>query len=140
MTIAGFKITPEHVVHLRTERLVMRRFTLEDDQLIVDLDSDPEVVRWVGNPEPTTLAVVHDRIFKNVLAWYDKGPNHGYWATHEIATGDFIGWFHFRPAKLPPHELELGYLGMLHERQELEDGKIVDWYAVSPTQYAAARR
>jgi hypothetical protein len=63
MTIRGALLRPEHVVHLRTERLVMRRFSLEDPDLIVDLDSDPEVVRWVGQLEPTT----HERVEQTIM-------------------------------------------------------------------------
>lgn len=189
MDITGFKLSPLHDVLLRSERLVMRRFTREDPGLIVELDSDPEVVRWVGNPEPTTLAVVDNRIFPRFFAWYDKGPNHGYWAAHEIATGDFIGWFHYRPAKNPPHEVELGYrlrraawgkgyategsralltrgfdelhdprvvaeafrphlasihvmkkLGMVFDREEMEDGVPVDWYAIDAPTWVARER
>jgi RimJ/RimL family protein N-acetyltransferase len=107
--VPGFLLTPEHVVHLRTERLVMRRFTRDDVDLLVELDSDPAVTRYVGLTEPTTPAVVEGRILPTFLGWYEKHPAHGYWATHETATGAFIGWFHYRPTKSAPHELELGY-------------------------------
>jgi RimJ/RimL family protein N-acetyltransferase len=107
--LPGFLLTPAHVVHLRSERLVMRRFTRDDVAIIVELDSDPQVTRFVGLTEPTTAAVVESRILPNTLAWYEKHPAHGYWAAHEIATGAFIGWFHYRPTKSPPDDLELGY-------------------------------
>lgn len=107
--VPGFLLTPVHVVHMRTERLVMRQFTREDVAVIVELDSDPEVTRYVGMTGPTTPHDVETRIFPNVFGWYAKHPAHGYWATHEAATGAFIGWFHYRPTKVAPHELELGY-------------------------------
>jgi len=107
--VPGFLLTPEHVVHLRTERLVLRRFTRDDVALIVELDSDPEVTRYVGLTEPTTPLIVEARVFPTVFGWYEKHPAHGFWATHEASTGAFIGWFHYRPAKVAPHELELGY-------------------------------
>jgi hypothetical protein len=43
-------LAPGHVVHLRTERLVMRRFTHDDVNLIVELDSEPEVTRYAPPP------------------------------------------------------------------------------------------
>ena len=184
----GFFLAPEHVVHLRTERLVMRRFTNDDGELIVDLDSDPEVVRWVGNTEPTTLAVFENRIWPNISRASRIDPNHGYWATHEIGGGAFIGWFHYRPMKVAPHDLEVGYrlrracwgkgyategsrallarafeelgqtrvvaealranhastnvmkkLGMVFEREVIENGKPVDWYAIEDRAWAAAQ-
>ena len=130
-----------------------------------------------------------------MFGWYAKHPAHGFWATHEAATGAFIGWFHYRPAKVAPHDLELGYrlrrdawgkgyategsrgliahafdvlrdprivahafranrastrvmekVGMVFEREELEDGQPLDWYAhqraaltLSSGDYSAAR-
>jgi hypothetical protein len=79
--LPGCLLTPAHVVHLRTERLVMRRFTRDDVAIIVELDSDPDVTRFVGLTEPTTPAVVESRILPNTLASYDRHPAHGYWAT-----------------------------------------------------------
>jgi hypothetical protein len=41
-------------VFLETERLVLRRFTPEDVDLLVELDGDPEVMRYLtgGAPPP----------------------------------------------------------------------------------------
>ncbi|PZR64925.1 MAG: GNAT family N-acetyltransferase, partial [Chloroflexi bacterium] len=37
-------------------------------------------------------------------------PGYGFWAAIEKSTGDFLGWFHFRPAESAPEdEPELGY-------------------------------
>jgi RimJ/RimL family protein N-acetyltransferase len=105
----GFVLRDEHGVHLRSARLTLRRFTAEDVALLVELDSDPEVVRWVGQTEPTTAHVIEARILPAVLAWYARHPSHGYWAAHETASGAFLGWFHYRPARVTPHDLELGY-------------------------------
>ena len=40
-------------VFLETERLVLRRFTADDVDLLVELDSDPEVLRYVTGGPPT---------------------------------------------------------------------------------------
>lgn len=105
----GALLSPGHVVHLRTPRLVMRRFTADDVDILVELDSDPEVTRYVGLTEPTTPAIVASRVLPNVLGLYEANAAHGFFATHEIESGAFIGWFHYRPMKVPPHEPELGY-------------------------------
>jgi hypothetical protein len=35
---------------------------------------------------------------------------YGFWAAIEKSTGEFLGWFHFRPRKdADPGEAELGY-------------------------------
>jgi hypothetical protein len=44
------------------------------------------------------------------LAYYETFTGYGFWAALEKSTGDFLVWFHFRPAMGPaPDEPELGY-------------------------------
>jgi RimJ/RimL family protein N-acetyltransferase len=40
-------------IFLETERLILRRFTADDADLLVELDSDPEVLRYVTGGPPT---------------------------------------------------------------------------------------
>ena len=48
-------------VFLETERMVLRRFTVADVDHLVDLDSDPEVMRFLTGGRPTPREVVqHD--------------------------------------------------------------------------------
>src|SRR5262249_6778358 len=37
-------------------------------------------------------------IRKSYLSYYARYPGYGYWAVIEKASGEFIGWFHLRPA------------------------------------------
>lgn len=94
---------------LETPRLFLRCFTPDDAPLLYDLDSDPEVMRYISQGQPTPLATIEEEVLPRWLAWYKKGQNMGYWAAHEQASGDFIGWFHFRPARYTPDAMELGY-------------------------------
>lgn len=107
--LRGALLSPAHVLHLRTERLVLRRFTPEDDELLVDLDADPKVVKYLRPHFETTLEKVQTEVMPRILGYYDTLVDGGAWATHEIATGVFIGWFMCRPDRSPPHEPELGY-------------------------------
>ena len=109
MALRGSLLAPEHVLHLESERLVMRRLTADDDELLVDLDADPEVVRYLRPHRGTTLELVRETVLPKILGYYEKWIERGAWATHERATGVFIGWFMSRPDHDPPHELELGY-------------------------------
>lgn len=56
MPVHGSLLSPEHVLHLKSERLVLRRFTASDDELLVDLDSDPEVTKYLRPHVETTLS------------------------------------------------------------------------------------
>ena len=96
---------------VQTERLVLRRFTADDAELLIELDSDPAVMRYLTGGEPTATEVVRERDLPSVLAGYEKwGGNFGLFAAHEKNTGAFIGWFCLRPEPGgPTDEVELGY-------------------------------
>ena len=49
-------------VVLETERLLLRRFTLDDVDALVELDSDPEVTRFITNGAATPRAEVEERV------------------------------------------------------------------------------
>jgi len=97
---------------VQTERLVLQRFTEDDADLLIELDSDPAVMRHLTGGEPTEpAAVVRERVLPSVLAAYEKwGGDLGLFAAYEKAGGAFIGWFHLRPEPGGPlDEVELGY-------------------------------
>lgn len=97
-------------IYLETERLLLRRFTEDDVDLLVELDGDPEVMRYLTGGAPTPRAVIRDEILPAFLRYYARAGGYGFWAAIERATGDFLGWFHLRPLPgAPPDEPELGY-------------------------------
>lgn len=94
---------------LETERLVLRRFTAADAQHLFDLDNDPEVMRFINGGVPTPLAVIENQILPGFLN-HDKGsPAYGFWAADEKSSGDFLGWFVFRPRGKDATDVEIGY-------------------------------
>jgi RimJ/RimL family protein N-acetyltransferase len=86
-------------VFLETERLVLRPFSDSDVDLLVLLDSDPEVMRFLTDGKPTPREVVEREVLPKLL-------DGGFWAALEKATGEFLGWFEFRPCAAGT---ELGY-------------------------------
>lgn len=99
---------PEHIL-LQSERLYLRRFRQEDAPLLLALHSDPEVMRFISKGQPTPLARIENEILPTAIAGYAQSPPRGIWAAHLRSTNEFIGWFHLRPDKLAPEEMELGY-------------------------------
>lgn len=89
--------------------MYFRRFQEKDASLLFELDSDPEVMRFISKGQPTPLAKIQDVIIPKFLNFYRQSPPQGFWAAHLRETGDFIGWFHLRPGTLPVPETELGY-------------------------------
>jgi RimJ/RimL family protein N-acetyltransferase len=98
-----------HVI-LETPRLTMRQFTEGDIDNLFDLNSDPEVMRYLTGGRSTPREEIRDQIIPFHLAVYDRLDRLGTWAAESTATGEFLGWFHFRPG--PGGDLtnvDLGY-------------------------------
>lgn len=95
---------------LRTDRLVLRKFATDDVELLVELDSDPEVMRYVTGGVTTSREEIVADVLPAFLSYYDQYDGFGFWAALDRTTGQFLGWFHLRPAPDdPPDEVELGY-------------------------------
>jgi RimJ/RimL family protein N-acetyltransferase len=97
------------VKFLETDRLYLRRFVTRDATLLFELDSDPEVMRFISKGEPTPMARIVDVIIPKFLKYYEQSPPRGFWAAHDTSSEEFIGWFHLRPDIYQPEEMELGY-------------------------------
>jgi len=96
-------------VYLETERMRLRRFTANDAELLIDLDSDPEVMRYISGGTPSDPVRIRTRTMPSILKDYEKGERYGMWVAELKSNGDFIGWFHFWPSKAEPHDIEVGY-------------------------------
>jgi RimJ/RimL family protein N-acetyltransferase len=97
-------------IFLETERLVLRRFTDDDVENLVELDSDPDVMRFINGGRPTPRDEIESEFLPAILDHYERYAGYGFWAAVEKSTERFVGWFHFRPAQgAPPDEVELGY-------------------------------
>src|ERR687894_1796476 len=97
-------------VFLITERLALRRFTEADLDNLFDLDGDPEVMRFLTGGKPTPREVIRNDTLPWILHYYERFAGLGFWAVNEKSTGEFLGWFEFRPPEGGgPDEAELGY-------------------------------
>lgn len=97
-------------IFLETERLALRRFVDTDLDNLVELDSDPEVMRFLNGGVPTPREVVQNRILPRFLRAYEQCGGYGHWAAIEKSSGVFLGWFGFHPQEGgPSDEFVLGY-------------------------------
>jgi len=104
-----------------TEHLQLRGFTdtEADAELLFELDSDPEVMRFIGPFRGPTVEAYRERIRTVWLPYYSPHSSRGFWALHEKTAGQFVGWCFVRPATdykyaaeagwTRPSDLELGY-------------------------------
>ena len=99
---------PESVV-LETERLVLRRLTLDDLDALARLYRDPEVRRWF--PDGTrTLEQTREELAWIIDVYYVR-YGYGLWATVLKETGAFIGRCGLLPWEIEGRtEVEVAYL------------------------------
>jgi RimJ/RimL family protein N-acetyltransferase len=91
-------------LELRSERLYLRRLTAADVPDLVELDADPEVMRFITGA-PNSREVYETELLPRMLVWDDRP--FGYLIAEH--AGRFVGWFHLRPSVADSEILELGY-------------------------------
>jgi len=93
-------------LEIHTDRLCLRRLTAAHVSDLVELDSDPEVMRYISGGEPNSRERYETELLPRMLG-YESEP-HGFLAAYEADA--FVGWFHLRPTVAPGETmLELGY-------------------------------
>jgi [ribosomal protein S5]-alanine N-acetyltransferase len=103
---------------LLTDRLILRDITETDAELLFDLDSDPEVMRYIGPRPAPDVAAYRDRT-RTVYVPFQAHPWHGVRIALDRGSGEFLGWVFVRPAThskfaseigwTRPDEVEVGY-------------------------------
>lgn len=95
---------------LESARLSLVPLADEHLQFEIELDSDPEVMRYITGRARSRGEV--ERAHRRRLAGADEVPGLGFWAG--FAAGDFVGWWILRPPHGPDQprvagEADLGY-------------------------------
>lgn len=97
-------------MNLTTDRLVLRRFTHADVNRLVDLDSDPAVMRLISGGWPTPRRLIESEILPGFIRSYGMGNGLGVWAASERVSDEFVGWFSLTPlGSTPGTEVRLGF-------------------------------
>jgi len=93
---------------LKTDRLILRNLTQDDVNNLVELDSDPEVMRFINGGIVTTQEAIIDEFLPYAMSYYDKSDNLGFWAIVERQSQEFIYlvgklylWAHCQKLTLP---------------------------------------
>lgn len=91
---------------VETDRLLLRTFTIEDAPLIYELNLDPDVIRYTGDP---IKDIEHAKqvLEQTIIPQYAL-YNHGRWAVHIKPGLEFIGWCGLK-ARPERNEIDLGY-------------------------------
>ena len=91
---------------LETPRLYLREFTIEDAQSLIDLNSNPNVIRYTGDGPVKELAEAK-RILTDIIFPQYKNKM-GRWAVHLKSNDEFIGWCGLKFIS-EDNEVDLGY-------------------------------
>lgn len=96
---------------METDRLLHRKFTLEDLDKLVELRSDDEVIKYLGGRRLQNPEAIEKRL-RFYIECYEK---HGFGMCALIwkPTGEMIGWSGLQPLE-NTGETEVGY-GMIKE-------------------------
>jgi ribosomal-protein-alanine N-acetyltransferase len=89
-----------------TPRLLLRKFTEDDAQLILQLNSNPEVVKYVHEPVLTNEEQAKKIIRDIILPQYKNKL--GRWAMFTKDKNEFIGWCGLKFIA-DNNEIDLGY-------------------------------
>ncbi len=86
-------------VLIETERLYIRPLILSDDIGMFEMDSDPEVHKYVGR-KPVERIEQSREVILFIRAQYEQ-LGIGRWAVIEKGTDDFVGWLGHKLMKVP---------------------------------------
>ena len=88
----------------RTARLVVRPRTIGDLEACLEMDCDPEVMKFIARPwsDPS-----EHRAFVQVRMRHDYPTGMGYWTVDTLQG--FVGWILLMPLDLHGPEIEIGW-------------------------------
>jgi ribosomal-protein-alanine N-acetyltransferase len=89
----------------QTSRLLVREFTPEDETLLLALDEDERLTRYVKKRTPQESK----QVFKDTLKEYKIQSGLGRWGIFNIADNDFIGICLLNYSESDKNSIELGY-------------------------------
>ena len=99
-------------IFLRTSRIQLRELTLEDEDNLLELDSDSEVMKYLTLGRPSTREEIVKSLSRIRNLFKKHQGRFGVWAAELRESSEFLGWFHFRPGWHDPdntNRIELGY-------------------------------
>ncbi|MGZ3695253.1 MAG: GNAT family N-acetyltransferase [Bdellovibrionota bacterium] len=92
---------------MKTVRTLIRRLTIDDLPAMIELETDPEVMKFTRRRVAQTPSEIEQR-FVRLLAKEAEFEPLGIWGAEELATQSFVGWFML--VKLEHEFPELGFM------------------------------
>jgi RimJ/RimL family protein N-acetyltransferase len=97
---------------METDRFRLRLLEAGDEKLLLDLDSDPAVMKWINGGVPSTHPEVLAAVGRVLGVVHLSHGTLGVWQAFDKVSNDYVGWVLFRPDKKDPTNvktIEVGY-------------------------------
>ncbi|NNF04419.1 MAG: GNAT family N-acetyltransferase [Rhodothermales bacterium] len=94
-------------VHARTPRLLLRDWTMDDVEPYLDIVSDPDVMRHIGDGEPRTREYAEKFVRRSIRHQESRGWMR--FAAEHVETGRFMGFSGFDWRGEPGGPLDFGW-------------------------------
>ena len=82
-------------IFLKTKRIYLRKFKSTELDLLFQLDSDPDVMKFITLGKPRNMKEIKDISMPRLLKSYSNGDEYGIFCAQLLENNDFIGWFQF---------------------------------------------
>ena len=97
-----------------SERLSFRLLTAKDNQVLWELDQDPEVMHFINGGKPNSMEEINNSLIPRMLAYRDEAKGWGIWQVCDKHSQEYLGWVLVRPMnffsdKPNFNDLELGW-------------------------------
>lgn len=97
---------------IETPRLILRPFTLDDDRASFEMNTCPEVMKFLGGPFDGTVEDIRNMLKENTLGDYEK-YGYGRHAVIHKETGEYMGFTGLKYV-IELDEVDIGYR-LLHK-------------------------
>lgn len=102
-----------------SERLSYSMMTPSDTDLFLQLDRDPEVMRYINGGKPSTMEHIHNWYVPRLESYANPHRGWGLWKVSLQDSGDFLGWVLIRPSNFfdenrDDRDLEVGWRFFRH--------------------------
>ena len=94
---------------IKTERIYLKRFREDDTDLLFQLDSDSDVMKYITLGVPRTIEEVVEKSMPRILESYQKYPDFGIFAAYLNISDEYLGWFQFEIDKEIKDGIEIGW-------------------------------
>jgi RimJ/RimL family protein N-acetyltransferase len=78
-------------------RLSYQLMTIDDAELLYQLDQDPEVMRFISDGNPSSRETIYNVLVPRMQKYLNSTKGWGIWQVNITETNEYIGWVLVRP-------------------------------------------